>query len=346
MRKHRHKHKKPTRQHRSHRSQRTLKSSYLIKRLKYFPAIAITLAASVLWAQPQFGFLQHDRGVLAYATNVSVAGLLDATNTQRSANSVGLLSENAQLNAAAQAKANDMVARDYWSHQTPDGEQPWVFITNAGYHYLSAGENLAYGFMTSSSTVTGWMNSPPHKANLLSPTFTEVGFGIANSPSYVGNGPQTIVVAMYGKPQVLAATPAPAAPQPTKPEPVQSAESTPKAPEPATEETNQEEPAPENNIETEPIAISTIDSDTPVAGSTNVQRIQVMTGGSAVWSATFVILGVCAVGLLWLIHRGFRFRYWLKASERFIGKHLYLDLTVLSIIYLGFVLLSSSGTIR
>lgn len=346
MSKHRKKH---TRSHGSRRSQQAQRSSFLIRRLKYIPAIVITLAASYLWMQPHTSLIKSQYDVLAYATNVSISGLLSATNSQRSANGVAALAENSKLNAAAQAKANDMVTRDYWSHQTPDGQQPWIFITNAGYQYLSAGENLAYGFMTSSSTVTGWMNSPPHKANLLASGFTEVGFGIANSQNYVSSGPQTVVVAMYGKPQAAAvqtpvaqSTPKPQAQQQqTKPAADTQAEipdePTPTETEPATEE---EQPKDE-----EPIAISTAGTS-PTAGSTDVQRIQILTGGNAVWSATFVILGVCAVGILWLIHRGFRFRHWVQASEKFIGTHVYLDVTVLAVVYLGFVLLTTSGTIR
>lgn len=341
MRKNRHKHKKSSR---NFRSQRSIKSSYLIKRLKYFPAIIITLFASFIWSQPNFVLLGKDRGVLAYATDVSPAGLLAATNARRAANSKAGLSMNAQLANAAQSKANDMVTRDYWSHETPDGQQPWVFVTNAGYQYLSAGENLAYGFSTSNGTVTGWMNSPPHKANLLSDNFTEVGFGIANSPNYVGNGKQTVVVAMYGRPQVLAAAPsAPAPVQPTPPKPVETKPAETPSETPITK-TAMEESQPKPSEE--PIAVSNTGDINKTAGTAEVQRVQVLTGGSAMWSATFVILGVCAIGFLWLMHRGFRFKKWLKSTEKFIGKHLYFDLTVLSIIFLGFVLLSTSGTIR
>ncbi len=55
-------------------------------------------------------------------------GLLISTNTERSSNGLPALSINDKLNQAAQAKANDMVARDYWSHNTPDGQEPWVFF--------------------------------------------------------------------------------------------------------------------------------------------------------------------------------------------------------------------------
>lgn len=318
--------------------------------MKFIPAIIITLAASYLWAQPHTTLIQNQHDVLAYATNVSIGGLLSATNSERSANGIAALTGNSKLNAAAQAKANDMVTRNYWSHQTPDGQQPWIFITNAGYQYLSAGENLAYGFMTSSSTVTGWMNSPPHKANLLGTGFTEVGFGIANSPNYVNSGQQTVVVAMYGKPQAAAPVHTPVAQSTPKPETQQqqtkpAADTQTEAPKEPTPTETEPLPEEEQSEDEEPIAISTAGT-APTASSTDVQRIQILTGGSAIWSATFVILGVCAVGVLWLIHRGFRFRHWLKASEKFIGTHVYLDLTVLAVVYLGFVLLTTSGTIR
>src|SRR5690606_34410957 len=148
------------------------------------------------------------------------------TNTQRTANGLTGLTLNGQLNAAAQAKADDMAARDYWSHNTPEGDAPWVFIVNAGYQYQTAGENLAYGFLNSTATVKGWMDSPGHRANILNGSYKEVGFGIANSANYQGTGPETIVVAMYGCQSACtvsavvptAETPSTPASKPTQPE--------------------------------------------------------------------------------------------------------------------------------
>ena len=166
--------------------------------LKLLPALLIFAASILVRSAPSVASITKPSSVLGYATSISVGDLLAGTNSQRSANGVASLALNTKLINAAQAKANDMVARDYWSHTTPDGQQPWVFITQAGYSYRAAGENLAYGFATSSDTITGWMNSPPHKENLLKTTFNDVGFGIANSANYVGTGQQTVVVAMYG----------------------------------------------------------------------------------------------------------------------------------------------------
>jgi len=145
---------------------------YLKPYWPYIPMVLIVvlgLAFSSLW-----GHMQH--GVLGYATDMNSSGLLQGTNAQRSSSGLGGLSYNSQLAAAAQAKANDMASRDYWSHNTPDGATPWTFITNAGYTYNTAGENLAYGFDSSDSTITGWMNSPEHKANILNSGYKEVGW--------------------------------------------------------------------------------------------------------------------------------------------------------------------------
>src|SRR4051812_16245362 len=133
--------------------------------------------------------LQHPNSkVLAYASNMSIGGLLTDTNASRAANGIGDLQLNGKLNAAAQAKANDMATRNYWSHYTPDGNPPWVFVTAQGYGYQKLGENLATGFNDEQATINGWMASPPHRENLLDPAFSEVGFGFANSADYTAAG--------------------------------------------------------------------------------------------------------------------------------------------------------------
>lgn len=138
--------------------------------------------------------------VLGANTDLSGTSLLSSTNQRREAANEQALNLNSQLTAAAQAKANDMVARNYWSHDTPDGKQPWSFITSAGYDYQAAGENLAYGFTSASAVLSGWMNSAEHRSNILDANYRDVGFGVAGSPNFHGSGPEVIVVAMYAEP--------------------------------------------------------------------------------------------------------------------------------------------------
>ncbi len=149
-----------------------------------------------------------DGKVLSYATQMSINGLLTDTNNARVQNGTTALKLNDKLVTAAQAKANDMAARDYWSHDTPDGNPPWIFVTTQNYTYQKLGENLAAGFSNEQSTINGWLASPPHRENLLDPSYADVGFGFANIPNYIatGGGPMTVVVAFYGEPQVQSTT--------------------------------------------------------------------------------------------------------------------------------------------
>ncbi|HEX5456647.1 MAG TPA: CAP domain-containing protein [Candidatus Saccharimonadales bacterium] len=141
-----------------------------------------------------------NNSVLGYASSTSPQTLLEQTNEKRESAHTQDLKINKALEYAAQLKANDMAKRDYWSHITPDGKQPWYFIDKAGYGYSQAAENLAYGFTSSENTIDGWMNSTEHRESMLNKDYADVGFGIANSPDYQNHGPETIVVALYGKP--------------------------------------------------------------------------------------------------------------------------------------------------
>lgn len=120
-------------------------------------------------------------------SDIDPAILLGDTNKHRIANNLVPVTTNDKLTQSAQAKCNDMVTRDYWSHNTPDGQEPWVFMIQAGYSYNSAGENLSYGYNKASEIVVGWINSPTHNENLLQPKFTEIGFGVCLSESFTGN---------------------------------------------------------------------------------------------------------------------------------------------------------------
>ena len=126
------------------------------------------------------------------------------------------LTESGLLDEAAQAKAEDMAARGYFSHVGPDGEEPWVWLERAGYQYVYAGENLAVRFNDSKDVVDAWMASPAHRANIVKPQYTEIGVGLADG-TYKG-GPATFVVQYFGSPAQPVAAAAPA-PEPA-PEPV------------------------------------------------------------------------------------------------------------------------------
>lgn len=136
--------------------------------------------------------------VLGFATDITVDKLYQLTNDTRLQYQLSTLTYNQQLAEAAQKKASDMFAKDYWSHYGPDGVTPWDFILSSGYQYEFAGENLAKNFLFSRGVVDAWMNSSSHRENILRKDYTNVGFAVANG---ILNGEETtIVVEMFGKP--------------------------------------------------------------------------------------------------------------------------------------------------
>jgi len=159
----------------------------------------MVLAAVLLIAGSSNYFRTGHFEVLSYATDVNVSDLFTETNTRRVEAGLPAYVMSSKLSSAAQNKAIHMVANDYWSHIAPDGTTPWDFMDQASYIYLKAGENLAYGFLTSAGTVEGWMNSPGHRANILDEDFTQVGFGFLDGENFQGDE-NTVVVAMYGLP--------------------------------------------------------------------------------------------------------------------------------------------------
>lgn len=135
---------------------------------------------------------------------LTTANLTRLTNEERAKAGLPPVTENALLNASAQAKAQDMADRNYWSHDTPDGIEPWSFITAQGYSYSRAAENLACSYLDSQEVLIGWMGSPTHKENIVDPLLSQVGFGIIEAPNYnCGNIPQskrTIIVQHFATP--------------------------------------------------------------------------------------------------------------------------------------------------
>jgi len=149
--------------------------------------------------------------VLGYASSISADQLVALTNQQRTANGLPALSVDARLVNSSNMKAQDMFTKDYWAHNSPDGTTPWYWFGQAGYSYSYAGENLAKDFDTSSGVMDGWMASSGHRANILSPNYTNIGITVMNG-TLLG-APTTLVVAHYGAP--VAAAVAPVAPAPT-----------------------------------------------------------------------------------------------------------------------------------
>lgn len=107
---------------------------------------------------------------------LTAAEIVRLSNIERAREGLAPLTWNTRLGAIAEAKAFDMIAKQYFAHESPDGTDISKLAEKYGYAYLNIGENLALGdFATSGAVVAGWMNSPGHRANIMSTAFREIG---------------------------------------------------------------------------------------------------------------------------------------------------------------------------
>jgi len=133
--------------------------------------------------------------ILGQDENISSVDLLNDTNARRAEEQLQPLQVSEELNQAAFLKAQDMLQKQYWAHTAPDGTQPWKWLGDVGYNYSHAGENLAKNFRSADAVTTAWMNSPEHRANVLSNNYDQVGFAVVDGT--MNDKPISLVVAMY-----------------------------------------------------------------------------------------------------------------------------------------------------
>ena len=130
------------------------------------------------------------------AKAISAGNLVAMTNQARAQAGLNQLLVNSTLVSAAQMKGQDMIAKDYWAHTSPDGLTPWYWMKQAGYNYSYAGENLAVDFSDDSSLFSAWMASSSHRQNILDPRYTEIGIA-AVAGNFQGHD-SIVVVQMFG----------------------------------------------------------------------------------------------------------------------------------------------------
>ena len=111
------------------------------------------------------------------------AEVLTIVNTERAKAGCPAVTADDRLTTAARAHSADMAARNYFSHTTPEGVEFATRITDAGYRWSGAGENIAKGQRTPQAVMTAWMNSAGHKANILNCGFKNLGVGVAADAS-------------------------------------------------------------------------------------------------------------------------------------------------------------------
>lgn len=123
----------------------------------------------------------------------SVSGLeqacSDLVNQERTTRGLEALTLANDVLAVARAHSQDMATDDYFSHNSPEGIDPFERAASAGITYTRYAENIAWTSGRSGRTdqqiaqeiVQGWMNSEGHRNNILNASFEEHGLGVAES---------------------------------------------------------------------------------------------------------------------------------------------------------------------
>lgn len=135
--------------------------------------------------------LYQDPYVRSYTVSAAEAEVIRLVNVERSRRGLRPLSSNSLLSNAAKMHSTRMASvsgivglSGAMQHVLLGSDLPTV-QTRADYsgyaNYRAWGENIAYGYNTAQAVVTAWMNSPGHRANILSTTFTEIGVGLARN---------------------------------------------------------------------------------------------------------------------------------------------------------------------
>ncbi|MEI7554946.1 CAP domain-containing protein [Candidatus Chlorohelix sp.] len=101
---------------------------------------------------------------------------LGIINQYRATNGKGALSINQKLTDASRWMSSDMGAKNYFNHTDSLGRDPFKRMSDFGYTYHSAAENIAAGYEAAQDVFIGWKNSPGHNTNMLG-NYTEIGIG-------------------------------------------------------------------------------------------------------------------------------------------------------------------------
>jgi uncharacterized protein YkwD len=155
------------------------------------PAACVVAAVAVLLVSaPSASAAGTCSAANASASQAGKRALVRATlcvlNNARARHNLRPLRLNRRLSTAARRHSRAMARHNFFSHSSPGGASFVDRIRSTGYlsgaRSWSVGENIAYGSGSRSSArsiSTAWMNSPPHRANILSSSFRQIGIGVA-----------------------------------------------------------------------------------------------------------------------------------------------------------------------
>ena len=106
--------------------------------------------------------------------------VVELVNKERAAYGLAPLTLNTELCNGARLKSQDMLDNGYFSHYSPTYGSPFEMMDSLGIETWGAAENIARGQKTAEEVMNSWMNSPGHRANILSEEYVKIGVGYAD----------------------------------------------------------------------------------------------------------------------------------------------------------------------
>ena len=107
-----------------------------------------------------------------------VEAFIEVMNAHRESIDCPALVWNRDVAEVAQAHSVDMLQRDFFAHENPDGLSPFDRLGAAGIEYSRAAENIAWGYPSAEAVLEGWLNSSGHRRNIENCALTEHGVGL------------------------------------------------------------------------------------------------------------------------------------------------------------------------
>ncbi|GIW48738.1 MAG: hypothetical protein KatS3mg079_214 [Caloramator sp.] len=146
---------------------------------KYQVGISEIVAANPEIKNPSLIYPGQKVKIPVIETKAIESEVVRLVNIERAKAGLPALKENWQLSRVARYKSQDMINKNYFSHYSPTYGSPFDMIESFGIKFSAAGENIAMGQRTPQEVMNAWMNSPGHRSNILSPSYTEIGVGLA-----------------------------------------------------------------------------------------------------------------------------------------------------------------------
>jgi uncharacterized protein YkwD len=174
--------------------------SFMIARAQKLAAVALVACALVAPAQSA-----GERRIAA-ADGLEKAVLAEI-NQLRGRHGLKPLRLSARLSAAADAHSRAMVTQGFFAHDSSDGTLYWKRVQRwygpRGYAYWAVGENLLWASpsVAPGAALSMWLESPPHRKNLLTAKWREIGLSAVHAtaaPGVFGGREVTVITADFG----------------------------------------------------------------------------------------------------------------------------------------------------